>query len=86
DDPIVDAATIISAPLDLAACSQRIEQGFSKIYRRYLLSSLKNNALKKAPLLQDELGLTTQCIRQVSKLYQFDDLITAPLHGFKDAQ
>lgn len=86
DDPIVDAATIISAPLDLAACSQRIEQGFSKVYRRYLLSSLKNNALKKAPLLQNELGLTTQCIRRVSKLYQFDDLITAPLHGFKDAQ
>ncbi|WP_420376707.1 alpha/beta fold hydrolase, partial [Pollutimonas sp. H1-120] len=26
DDPIVDAATIISAPLDLAACSQRIDQ------------------------------------------------------------
>lgn len=86
DDPIVDAATIISAPLDLAACSQRIEQGFSKVYRRYLLSSLKNNALKKAPLLQNELGLTTQCIRRVSKLYQFDDLITAPLHGFKDSQ
>ncbi len=41
DDPIVTAATLISAPLDLAACSQRIEQGFSKGYRAYLLSSLK---------------------------------------------
>lgn len=30
DDPIVTAATLISAPLDLAACSQRIEQAFPK--------------------------------------------------------
>ncbi len=84
-DPLIDAANVISAPLDLAACSQRIENGFSKLYRRYLLSSLKRNALKKAPLLQNTLGLTPEAIRQVTKLYQFDDLITAPLHGFQNA-
>ncbi|MBD1565332.1 hydrolase [Vibrio sp. SA48] len=85
EDPIVDAATIVSAPLDLAACSQRIEQGFSKVYRDYLLSSLKSNALKKHHLLQDALNLSSCQINSIKKLYQFDDLITAPLHGFKDA-
>ncbi|MDE1348732.1 hydrolase [Vibrio aestuarianus] len=85
EDPIVDAATIVSAPLDLAACSQRIEQGFSKVYRDYLLSSLKSNALKKRHLLQDALNLSSCQISSIKKLYQFDDLITAPLHGFKDA-
>ncbi|WP_154115202.1 hydrolase [Vibrio cincinnatiensis] len=85
-DPIVTAATAISAPLDLAACSQRIEQGFSKLYRRYLLSSLKHNALKKHHLLKGELGLSYHSIKRVTKLYEFDELITAPLHGFKNAQ
>ncbi|MGF1843598.1 hydrolase [Vibrio clamense] len=86
DDPIINAATVVSAPLDLAACSSRIEQGFSKVYRNYLLNSLKHNALKKQHLLSEELGVTDNCIKQVSRLYDFDDLITAPLHGFKNAE
>ena len=39
--PLLSAATIVSAPLDLSACSERIERGFSKVYKTYLLSSLK---------------------------------------------
>lgn len=85
-DPLLDAATIVSAPLDLSACSERIEQGFSKLYKNYLLSSLKKSALQKHHLLKGELGLTYQCIKRVTRLYEFDDLITAPLHGFKDAE
>lgn len=86
DEPLLDAATIISAPLDLSSCSKRIEQGFSKLYKNYLLTSLKNSALQKYQLLKGELALSYQHIKQVATLYEFDDLITAPLHGFKDAQ
>jgi predicted alpha/beta-fold hydrolase len=86
ENPLIDAATIVSAPLDLSACSQRIEQGFSKIYKTYLLSSLKKNALRKHHLLKGELDLSYHSIKRVTKLYEFDDLITAPLHGFKDAE
>ncbi|MEX3074400.1 hydrolase [Vibrio alginolyticus] len=85
DDPILKAASIVSAPLDLAACANRIEQGFSKVYRRYLLSSLKRNALQKHKLLHGELALSYSSIKRVTRLQEFDDLITAPLHGFKDA-
>ena len=46
-DPLVDAATIVSAPLDLASCSSRIEQGFSRVYCNYLLNSLKKKRAKK---------------------------------------
>lgn len=86
DEPLLDAATIVSAPLDLSACAERIEQGFSKVYKTYLLSSLKKNALRKHHLLKGELDLSYQSIKRVTKLMEFDDLITAPLHGFKDAQ
>ncbi|NVD05529.1 hydrolase [Vibrio sp. JPW-9-11-11] len=85
NDPLLDAATIVSAPLDLSACSERIEKGFSKLYKSYLLSSLKKSALQKHHLLKGELGVSYQHIKRVTRLYDFDDLITAPLHGFKDA-
>ncbi len=85
DQALLNAATIVSAPLDLSACAQRIEMGFSKVYRRYLLSSMKKNALNKIHLLEQSLGLTTQHVKTIQRLYQFDDIITAPLHGFKDA-
>ncbi|MDA0149470.1 hydrolase [Vibrio sp. LaRot3] len=86
DEPLLDAASIVSAPLDLSACSERIEQGFSKLYKTYLLNSLKRNALRKHHLLKGELDLSYQSIKRVTRLYEFDDLITAPLHGFKDAE
>ncbi len=85
ESPLIDAATIVSAPLDLSACSERIEQGFSKVYKTYLLNSLKRNALRKHHLIKGELDVSYQSIKRVTKLYDFDDLITAPLHGFKDA-
>ncbi|WP_375752316.1 hydrolase [Vibrio sp. HN007] len=85
DNPILNAATVVSAPLDLAACSKRIESGFSKVYRNYLLSSLKDNALKKGNKLSEALGISSAAIKSVKTLYGFDDTITAPLHGFKNA-
>jgi len=85
-DPIIDAATVISAPLDLAACSEKINQGFSKIYRNYLLHSLKKNALKKEAQLKKALNVSAQSIKKLKTLFDFDNKITAPLHGFKNAQ
>lgn len=86
DDPLVDAANVVSAPLDLTACSTRIDQGFSKVYRQYLLGSLKRNSIKKWPLLNEALGVSQQTIKSFHRLYEFDDVITAPLHGFNGAE
>ena len=41
---------------------------------------------KKHHLLKGELGLSYQSIKRVTHLSDFDDLITAPLHGFKNLQ
>lgn len=84
-DPMLSAATVVSAPLDLAACSHRIEQGFSKVYRNYLLSSLKQNAIRKEHQLHQAIGITSKQIQTINTLYDFDDQLTAPLHGFKGA-
>jgi predicted alpha/beta-fold hydrolase len=84
--PLLDAATVVSAPLDLAECSKRIESGFSKVYRNYLLGSLKKNAHNKQQLISQALGSNTPNIQSIKSLYDFDNTLTAPLHGFKDAR
>lgn len=85
-DPIIRAGCAISPPLNLAACSQRINQGFSKIYQAYLLRSMNrtlHNKLARHPQIGHwKSGDTID----ISTLYQFDQTVTAPLHGFGDAE
>ncbi|MDC9598531.1 hydrolase [Xenorhabdus anantnagensis] len=81
----VDAAVIVSAPFMLEACSKRIEQGFSQFYQYYLLSKLKNNATRKLLRYPNSLPLSLSQLNSMKKLREFDDAITAKIHGFKDA-
>ncbi|USD65517.1 hydrolase [Vibrio sp. SCSIO 43136] len=83
--PLLSAATVVSAPLDLAACAERIEQGFSKVYREYLLGSLKRNAIRKLPLINQELSVNELHITKLKRLIDFDELLTSRLHGFDGA-
>ncbi len=80
----VRAVAAISAPLDLAAGAQAIGQGFGRqVYTRMFLRSMKPKALLKLeqhPGLFDAAGL-----RAARDLRDFDDVFTAPLHGFRDA-
>lgn len=83
--PLLDMAAIISAPFDLAACARRMEHGLSMLYNRYLLGSLKRSALAKIELLEQQLKLSAEDLAKITTLWEFDDLITAPLFGFIDA-
>ena len=80
----VEAVAAISAPIDLAAGGRAIGEGFNRqVYTRMFLRTMKPKALAKFaqhPGLFDRdrlLGATT--------LHAFDDVFTAPLHGFRDA-
>lgn len=80
----VSAVASISAPLDLAAGGLAIGQGFNKLaYTRMFLGTMKPKALAK---LDQHPGLfDREALLQVNNLHSFDDLFTAPLHGFRDA-
>ncbi|MBK8454700.1 MAG: hydrolase [Thiofilum sp.] len=78
----IRAAVAISIPFQLAACAQRLEQGFSKLYGRHLLNDLKNSYRRKFHNRPKPLAVN---LEQITTLYQFDDQVTAPLNGFKDA-
>jgi predicted alpha/beta-fold hydrolase len=79
---IVDAACAISAPLDLAAGGASLSSGFNLIYTRMFLQTLKPKCLKK---LDQFPGLFDKdAMLQAKNLYDFDNVVTAPLHGYRD--
>ena len=81
----VRAIAAVSAPLDLAAASTAIHQGLNRlIYTRYFLRSMVPKALKQ---LERHPGLfDAERLRRADSLIGFDDCVTAPVHGFADAQ
>jgi uncharacterized protein len=76
-------AIAIGAPLDLAASADAIHQGFARVYERHLLASLKAKAASRLGALP--LSLSRDALDQLRTLRDYDDAITAPLHGFLDA-
>ena len=78
------AAAAISVPFDLERSSRRINRGFSRFYQRFFLDSLREKATEKAARFPDLAPLDK--ISALRTLEDFDNLITGPLHGFRDAQ
>ncbi len=82
---VVRALASVCSPLDLAAGGHAIGRGFNRlVYTRMFLASMVPKALKK---LEQHPGLfDAQALRAARDLYAFDNLFTAPLHGFKDTE
>jgi predicted alpha/beta-fold hydrolase len=79
---MVAAAAAVSAPLDLAAGGHALGQGFNLVYTRMFLSTLKRKSLRK---LQSFPGaFDARAMLRSRTLYEFDNIVTAPLHGFRD--
>ena len=77
------AAAAVSAPMDLTACGHHLGQGFNRIYTQHFLRTMVPIAadkLRRFPGIFD-----AERLRAVRTLYDFDDLVTGPLHGFAGA-
>lgn len=84
----LSAAAAISSPFDLKLCALRLDQGFSKFYRAYLLKDLKKMLHEKFERF-DMTPYTTLKKDQIDSLknfYEFDAAYTAPVHGFASAE
>jgi len=81
--PVVRAVAAVCSPLDLAAGGHAIGRGFNRqVYTRMFLATMVPKALQKwdqHPGLFDR-----DALRAARDLYSFDNLFTAPLHGFAD--
>lgn len=82
--PQLKAAAAISVPFDLSRSARRINRGLSRLYQRFFLNSLRRKAQKKAERFPDLAPASG--IAGLRTLEDFDNLITGPLHGFRDAQ
>ncbi|MGR9090487.1 MAG: hydrolase [Gammaproteobacteria bacterium] len=83
-DSDIAAAAAVSVPFDLAAGAERLNQGISRLYQYHLIRSLKRKVREKfahrsAPIDLSDLDLCND-------FWSFDDRITAPLHGFRNAE
>ena len=74
------AATAICVPLDLHVCARALNTGLSKIYQRHLLKLMKESVARKF----DRYTATFDWDRAMNAktFAEFDNFITAPLHGF----
>lgn len=79
----VQAAVAVSVPFDLARGSRHLERGISRIYTRSFLTSLRRKAT--ARLARDPDLFDATALARARTLYEFDDAVTAPVHGFADA-
>lgn len=81
----VRAVAAVSAPLDLAAGGAAIGRGFNRqVYTRMFLNTMKPKALAK---LAQHPGLFDRARLMAARdLHDFDDVFTAPLHGFAGVQ
>ena len=71
----------VSSPIDLAAGGRAIGEGFNRqVYTRMFLRSMKPKALRK--LAQHPGLFSCEKLLAARDLYAFDDVFTAPLHGF----
>lgn len=82
--PLPDAAVAISVPYDLAAGADLLGSTImGRVYGRYFLDSLVEKVRRKARILDGLVDL--EAVARSRTLREFDDLLTAPVHGFRDA-
>jgi len=79
DNARIQRAVAVSVPFVLHDAARRMSSGLSRLYQRHLLSRLQKKYRRKfrhrsSPLKVDVTRLET--------FFQFDDQVTAPLHGF----
>ncbi|MCF0253823.1 MAG: alpha/beta fold hydrolase [Duodenibacillus sp.] len=81
--PLKGAASI-GAPMDLAAGFANLERGFGRLYDRMFMQTLREKLLIKSRMFPGR--LEREAILACKTLKAFDDLYTAPAHGYASAE
>ena len=77
------AAVAVSVPFLLARAADRLDRGLSRMYRRHFIADLHRTVAEKFSHRPGPLDL--DAVRCARTFRGFDDGVTAPLHGFRDA-
>ena len=80
DEGSIDAFAAVSVPYDLYRGSVNLQKGFNRLYDYQFLITLRNKLEEKRAHFNDLPAF------RGSTLFDFDDQVTAPVHGFRDAE
>lgn len=80
----LEAAVAISVPYDLRACARTLDTGggLTAVYRVRFLRTLKRKAMQKSLRHRDTID--RERVRRVRGIEAFDDVVTAPIHGYRN--
>ncbi len=84
ENSTIRAAVAVSAPLQLAECARHLDRGFSRLYQWDLVRNLKK--LVRTKHRNRPLPLDIGLLDRVRSLWDFDDQLTGPMHGFAGAE
>ncbi len=76
----LNGAAAVCVPLDLHACAEALNKGISKGYQRYLLKRMKQSVTRKFD--RHTAAFDWDKAMAAKTFAEFDDAVTAPLHGF----
>lgn len=79
----IEKAVAISVPLNLHSSCLKISEANNFVYSKRFLINLKKKVRAKSRLMPDKLD--TSKLGTIKTLMAFDEIYTAPIHGFKDA-
>jgi len=77
----IDAAAAISVPFDLYGAALTVEQGFSQRYQAYLMRKMLGRVRSKSHQVEGLIDLEKALNSR--NFIEFDEYVTAPLHGFE---
>jgi predicted alpha/beta-fold hydrolase len=80
ENQLLSAAVPVSAPFNLSLGADVINQGFNRVYQQRFMVSLKQKLKQKQRQFSDLPDFSG------STFWEFDDQVTAPLHGFSGAE
>ena len=83
EDTPIQAAAAVSPPFDLAHIARTFHLGSGRPYAARFMKSLRHKALNHAHF--NGSGIDIQRVIDAKTMAEFDDAVTAPLHGFRDA-
>jgi predicted alpha/beta-fold hydrolase len=79
----IKRAAAVSTPFDLEAGARLMERGFARVYVRHFLNTLVAKTVEKLKLYPDLCDIDK--LRAARTFFEFDDLLTGPVHGFTGA-